>query len=169
MKRAKSIRTIASLATLAGLSLSAHAAITGQWDFDTDLSARIGLPIGILEGGGGPVEAGTAFGTTTSFGIPGMVLMENAGRGAVEMFLRKFGHLSEQPPIQQKVGIIAGRGNNGGDGFVIGRYLMEKGIPTTIFLLSFQAIVAFFYFLKNCFNIVGYVHVDEIDCWHQFQ
>lgn len=84
--------------------------------------------------------------TINSFGIPGVVLMENAGRGAVDMFLKKFGLLSKQNlakqnpvkqnPVKQKVGVIAGRGNNGGDGFVIGRYLMEKGIPTTIFLLS---------------------------------
>ena len=74
--------------------------------------------------------------TINSFGIPGVVLMENAGRSAVEMFLRKFGIRPEQKPIKQKVGIIVGRGNNGGDGFVMGRYLMEKGIPTTIFLLS---------------------------------
>jgi len=79
--------------------------------------------------------------TINSFGIPGVVLMENAGRGAVDMFLKKFGILSKQNPAnqnpaRQKVGVIAGRGNNGGDGFVMGRYLMEKGIPTTIFLLS---------------------------------
>lgn len=76
-----------------------------------------------------------------SFGIPGMVLMENAGRGALEMFVRKFGplgkqNLGKQSLGKQRVGIFAGRGNNGGDGFVIGRYLMEKGIMTTIFLLS---------------------------------
>ncbi len=84
--------------------------------------------------------------TINSFGIPGRVLMENAGRGAVDMFLKKFGllskqnlvkqNLAKQNPARQKVGVIAGRGNNGGDGFVMGRYLMEKGIPTTVFLLS---------------------------------
>jgi ADP-dependent NAD(P)H-hydrate dehydratase / NAD(P)H-hydrate epimerase len=74
--------------------------------------------------------------TIHSFGIPGRVLMETAGRGAVEMFVRKFGILTEKKPIRQKVGIIAGRGNNGGDGFVMGRCLVEKKIPTTIFLLS---------------------------------
>ncbi len=90
--------------------------------------------------------------TINSFGIPGMVLMENAGRGALDMLVRKFGLLKEQKGADQKpcnrksdnqrVGIIAGRGNNGGDGFVIGRYLMEKGISTTIFLLSTQDKVA---------------------------
>jgi len=69
--------------------------------------------------------------TINSFGIPGMVLMENAGRGALDMLVRQFAPLD-----RKKAGIFAGRGNNGGDGFVIGRYLMDKGIPTTIFLLS---------------------------------
>jgi ADP-dependent NAD(P)H-hydrate dehydratase / NAD(P)H-hydrate epimerase len=75
-------------------------------------------------------------GTIHSFGIPGMVLMENAGRGAVEILVRKFKFLNGKDLIRQKIGILAGRGNNGGDGFVMGRYLMEKGISTTIFLLS---------------------------------
>ncbi|MBU0970495.1 MAG: bifunctional ADP-dependent NAD(P)H-hydrate dehydratase/NAD(P)H-hydrate epimerase, partial [Proteobacteria bacterium] len=69
--------------------------------------------------------------TIHSYGIPGRVLMENAGRGAVDMLVRRLGPLEPK-----KVAILAGRGNNGGDGFVIGRYLMEKGIRTTIFLLS---------------------------------
>ncbi len=65
------------------------------------------------------------------FGIPGMVLMENAGRGAFDMLVRKF-----SPLENKRVAIVCGRGNNGGDGFVMGRYLMEKGISTTLFLLS---------------------------------
>lgn len=69
--------------------------------------------------------------TITDFGIPGQVLMENAGRGAVEMLLREF------PDIRtQTVLVLAGRGNNGGDGFVIARYLMEKQISTTVVLLA---------------------------------
>lgn len=66
-----------------------------------------------------------------SFGIPGLILMENAGRGAVDFLLEKFEDLKIK-----KVAVIAGRGNNGGDGFVIARYLMEKGICVTTFLLS---------------------------------
>ncbi|MBU3952324.1 MAG: NAD(P)H-hydrate epimerase, partial [Proteobacteria bacterium] len=69
--------------------------------------------------------------TINSYGIPGRVLMENAGRGAADMLARRLGPLEPK-----KVAILAGRGNNGGDGFVIGRYLMEKRIRTTIFLLS---------------------------------
>ena len=55
--------------------------------------------------------------------IPGIVLMENAGRGAVEVITSNF------PDIQEKtIAIIAGKGNNGGDGFVMARYLLNLGI-----------------------------------------
>ena len=74
--------------------------------------------------------------TIKSFGLPGKVLMENAGRGATGIFLKAFGDLSTQ-----KVGIMAGRGNNGGDGFVMARYLAQKGIRVTVFLLSRPAMI----------------------------
>jgi len=69
--------------------------------------------------------------TIESFGIPGRVLMENAGRGATRILLDTFQDLSNK-----KVGVIAGRGNNGGDGFVIARYLAQKGIFVTVYLLA---------------------------------
>ncbi|BBO80625.1 bifunctional NAD(P)H-hydrate repair enzyme [Desulfosarcina ovata subsp. sediminis] len=69
--------------------------------------------------------------TIESFGIPGRVLMENAGRGATAFFLATLFH--RQPG---SVGVAAGRGNNGGDGFVMARYLHQKGIPVTVFLLA---------------------------------
>jgi NAD(P)H-hydrate epimerase len=69
--------------------------------------------------------------TIESFGIPGRVLMENAGRGATRFFLEQFSKLSNK-----RVGVVAGRGNNGGDGFVIARYLMQQGVAVKVFLLS---------------------------------
>ena len=60
--------------------------------------------------------------TIEGFGIPGRVLMENAGRGAARIFFENF-----NCDANKKVGILAGRGNNGGDGFVIARYLLQKG------------------------------------------
>ena len=69
--------------------------------------------------------------TIEQFGIPGRVLMESAGRGATEFLLDTFGDLKNR-----KVGVIAGRGNNGGDGFVIARYLAQKGIKVIVYLLS---------------------------------
>jgi NAD(P)H-hydrate epimerase len=63
--------------------------------------------------------------------IPGIVLMENAGRGAAEVIYNAF------PDLQKKrIAIVAGKGNNGGDGFVIGRHLLNKGIPIKVFLLT---------------------------------
>jgi NAD(P)H-hydrate epimerase len=69
--------------------------------------------------------------TIESFGLPGRILMENAGRGATQFFLEQF-----KDAKNKKVGVIAGRGNNGGDGFVIARYLAQKGIRVTVYLLS---------------------------------
>ncbi|MCG8566627.1 MAG: NAD(P)H-hydrate dehydratase [Desulfobacterales bacterium] len=69
--------------------------------------------------------------TIDTLGIPGLVLMENAGRGAFDFLMEELG-----PDGETLVAVVAGRGNNGGDGFVIARYLMEAGIPVTLFLLS---------------------------------
>jgi len=66
-----------------------------------------------------------------SFGVPGRVLMENAGIGATNVMQAHFPGLGSK-----KVGVLAGRGNNGGDGFVMARYLSYRGVKVTVFLLS---------------------------------
>lgn len=53
-------------------------------------------------------------------GIPGAVLMENAGRGAVDVIVRRY-------PEAERFLILCGPGNNGGDGFVIARHLAARG------------------------------------------
>ena len=69
--------------------------------------------------------------TIEIFGLPGRVLMENAGRGVIDVMIRTF------PDIRDHhVGIVAGRGNNGGDGFVIARYLNGMGVAVTVYLLA---------------------------------
>jgi NAD(P)H-hydrate epimerase len=60
------------------------------------------------------------------FGLPGIVLMENAGRGAAELLVRL--------GIAGPVVVCAGKGNNGGDGFVIARHLELRGFETTVLL-----------------------------------
>jgi NAD(P)H-hydrate epimerase len=66
-----------------------------------------------------------------AYRIPGIVLMENAGRGAVEAIL------SAYPDIRKrKIAIVAGKGNNGGDGFVIARHLLNQGTSVKVFLLT---------------------------------
>jgi ADP-dependent NAD(P)H-hydrate dehydratase / NAD(P)H-hydrate epimerase len=69
--------------------------------------------------------------TIEEFGIPGMVLMENAGRGATHFLLEQFPDLKNQ-----RIGVLSGRGNNGGDGFVIARYLKQKGLAVSVYLLA---------------------------------
>ena len=63
-------------------------------------------------------------------GIPSLVLMENAGRTTYQILRREF------PGLPGEVAVVAGRGNNGGDGFVVARYLANAGIPVAVFLLG---------------------------------
>jgi NAD(P)H-hydrate epimerase len=65
-----------------------------------------------------------------TLGIPGRVLMENAGREAARVFRAHFSDLG-----RRGVGVVAGRGNNGGDGHVIARCLAHHGFPVTVYLL----------------------------------
>jgi len=67
----------------------------------------------------------------TGFGIPGIVLMENAGRATVAAILRRWGD-----PNDRDFGILVGPGNNGGDGLVIARHLHELGGRPTVYLLA---------------------------------
>src|SRR5262245_31839365 len=60
------------------------------------------------------------------FGIPGIVLMENAGRGMAELLLGL--------GVKGRVVICCGKGNNGGDGFVIARWLGARGVAVRVLL-----------------------------------
>jgi NAD(P)H-hydrate epimerase len=61
-------------------------------------------------------------------GISGLVLMENAGRGCVDVM--------ERIGIHGPVAILCGKGNNAGDGFVIARHLETRGYECRVLLLS---------------------------------
>jgi NAD(P)H-hydrate epimerase len=65
------------------------------------------------------------------FGIPGMVLMENAATAILAEMERFFNGLSGV-----KVGIICGKGNNGGDGLALARRLRIRGVPVRVALLA---------------------------------
>ena len=69
--------------------------------------------------------------TIDDVGIPSIVLMENAGRQAVAAMEAAFEGLPHS-----HVGVLCGRGNNGGDGFVVARTLVQRGIEATVFLLG---------------------------------
>ena len=60
-------------------------------------------------------------------GLPGMVLMENAGRGAADWM--------EQLGIAGRVLLLCGKGNNGGDGLVVARHLALRGHAVQVLLV----------------------------------
>ncbi len=64
-------------------------------------------------------------------GVSVAVLMENAGVGIAREIMARF-----EPIRRKRVVIVAGSGNNGGDGFVAGRYLSSNGAHVTLFLLG---------------------------------
>lgn len=64
--------------------------------------------------------------------IPSLELMENAGRGI-------FSYIKDNLLLQfenPRIAVVCGRGNNGGDGFVVGRYLIESGYAVDFFLVG---------------------------------
>src|SRR5438445_5622719 len=61
-------------------------------------------------------------------GVPGVVLMENAGRGAAELLISL--------GVHGRVVVCCGKGNNGGDGFVIARHLHLRSIPVRVLLFA---------------------------------
>lgn len=67
--------------------------------------------------------------TIEQIGIPGAVLMEHAGSAVVRVLHQRF-------PECQRIGIVVGKGNNGGDGLVVARQLAHGGQPIQIFLVS---------------------------------
>ncbi len=72
--------------------------------------------------------------TINEIGIPGAVLMENAGKGAFLHFLEDY-----SPEKDDKFLIVCGKGNNGGDGFVIARYLVNNGFKNVKIVLLTEA------------------------------
>ena len=66
-----------------------------------------------------------------NLGISKLILMENAGRCVVQYLKRKFLSLNSKTVV-----VLAGIGNNGGDGFVIARLLAEEEARISIILLG---------------------------------
>jgi len=67
--------------------------------------------------------------TSQRFGVPALTLMENAGTAVAEFVL-------SQHPSAERIGVICGKGNNGGDGFVAARKLKAAGREVRIVLLA---------------------------------
>lgn len=65
------------------------------------------------------------------YGIPGVVLMENAGRAVAELAGQLLGKVA-----RKRVAIFCGKGNNGGDGYVVARHLANSGAQVRLFLVG---------------------------------
>jgi ADP-dependent NAD(P)H-hydrate dehydratase / NAD(P)H-hydrate epimerase len=69
--------------------------------------------------------------TIQKYGVPSLTLMERAGEGITAAIIKRFAAATKKGVL-----IVAGKGNNGGDGFVVGRLLKKKRIPCEVALLA---------------------------------
>ena len=69
--------------------------------------------------------------TIDEYGLPGFTLMETAGRGAADHIEKTYGPLGKK-----SVTCFCGKGNNGGDGFVVARLLYSRGACVRVFTMS---------------------------------
>ena len=67
--------------------------------------------------------------TSQRFGVPSLTLMENAGTAVAEFIVSQY-------PSAERIGVICGKGNNGGDGFVAARKLHADGRGVRVVLLT---------------------------------
>ncbi|MGB9920279.1 MAG: NAD(P)H-hydrate dehydratase [Moorellales bacterium] len=70
--------------------------------------------------------------TASQYGLPTLILMENAGLRVLEVIRSHFGGELRG----RRILIFSGRGNNGGDGLVVGRHLLNAGSEVKVFLLA---------------------------------
>jgi NAD(P)H-hydrate epimerase len=69
--------------------------------------------------------------TIDEIGIPALVLMENAGRQVVAAIEAAY-----EERLEGRVAVLCGRGNNGGDGFVVARTLLQRGVECAVFVIG---------------------------------
>ena len=67
--------------------------------------------------------------TTEKYGVPSLTLMDNAGTGVANFILERY-------PRAERITVICGKGNNGGDGFVAARKLHRAGRVVEVVLLA---------------------------------
>ncbi len=101
--------------------------------------------------------------TISEVGVPSAELMENAGRAVVAAMDRYLPSL-----VERRVSVVCGKGNNGGDGFVVARALAEVGSDVTVCLAAPRSEVsgdagAFLAALDD--NDVTVVETPSLDAW----
>ena len=69
--------------------------------------------------------------TIEKYGVPSLTLMERAGEAVTQAILERFARNAKKGVL-----IVAGKGNNGGDGLVVARWLKKKRIPCEVALLA---------------------------------
>jgi ADP-dependent NAD(P)H-hydrate dehydratase / NAD(P)H-hydrate epimerase len=69
--------------------------------------------------------------STARYRVPSMTLMENAGRSVAEFIQSRFPNLE-----RCRIVVLCGKGNNGGDGFVVARYLKKMGAKPFVYLIG---------------------------------
>ena len=69
--------------------------------------------------------------TIEKYGVPSLSLMERAGEGIAQAILERFSRMAKKGVL-----IVAGKGNNGGDGLVVARQLIQKGCVPFVFLFA---------------------------------
>ncbi len=74
--------------------------------------------------------------TIQELGVPGLLLMENAGLGVLRVVEQLLAQCNGK-----RVTILCGGGNNGGDGMVVARHLFNRGIPMNVYLVGKKASV----------------------------
>jgi len=67
--------------------------------------------------------------TSERFRVPSLTLMENAGSAVARFIIDEY-------PQAERIGVVCGKGNNGGDGFVVARKLAEAGRAARVLLLA---------------------------------
>src|SRR4051812_19625902 len=103
--------------------------------------------------------------STEQYGIPSIILMENAGMRVVEALENEFDNLGELT-----IAILCGKGNNGGDGLVIARQLIQRGCYPFIFLFAKEAeIKGDAQTNLNILKAIGYppTVIRDRDAWHE--
>jgi len=69
--------------------------------------------------------------STDRYGIPSLTLMENAGASVAQVIAERFSNFA-----RRRIAVLCGKGNNGGDGFVVARHLLEMGTKPEVFFFT---------------------------------